>query len=123
MSCIITTFTLDKIVVSADSAVSSENRTYTGVEKIIPLSNDPPLVIAFYGNSDFCNIPLENIISEYIKKTDFNKINTVKKIKTDFLKFINETVPKNSFEEYIKKEFEEFKKEVKNLLMGYTITQ
>ncbi|MBR1610839.1 MAG: hypothetical protein IJ672_05060 [Methanobrevibacter sp.] len=59
MSCIINIFTADKQIVSADSAVSSESRTYTGVEKIIPLSNDPPIVLSHYGNADFEGIQLQ----------------------------------------------------------------
>ena len=64
MTCIICVFNPEKVIVSEDSAVSSESRTYTGVEKTIPLSNDPPMIMSFYGNSDFDDIPLENIINE-----------------------------------------------------------
>ena len=62
MTCIICVFNPEKVIVSEDSAVSSESRTYTGVEKTIPLANDPPMIMSFYGNSDFDDIPLENII-------------------------------------------------------------
>jgi hypothetical protein len=74
--------------------VSSDNRTYTGIEKTIPLSNDPPIVISMYGNSDFDDMPLENIISEYIKKTDFTKVDNVDKVKKDFLEYIHRVMPK-----------------------------
>ena len=84
MSCIINIFTADKQIVSADSAVSSENRTYTGVEKIIPLSNDPPIVLSHYGNADFEGIPIANIVSEFKKNTDFSKVNTLLKLKRVF---------------------------------------
>ena len=40
MICIINTFTLDKTVISEDSAGSSDSRTYTDVEKTIPLSDN-----------------------------------------------------------------------------------
>lgn len=115
MSCIICIFTPNKIVISSDSAVSSDNRTYTGVEKIIPLSNDPPLTIAIYGNSDFGEIPLENIISEYVKKTDFKKINTVVKVKKDFLNYIHEIIPKETIDEFLRKKIRSFKDEIKDL--------
>ena len=73
MTCIITIFTPDKAIISEDSAVSSENRTYTGVEKTIPLSSDPPMTMSYYGNSDFDDIPLENIASEYLNYLDLKR--------------------------------------------------
>ena len=115
MSCIISIFTPEKSTVSADSAVSSENRTYTGIEKIIPLSNDPPMVISCYGNSDFEDMPLENIISEYIKKTDFEKIDTVTKVKKDFLQYVHKIMPKQTIENFIKKELISFKTDISSL--------
>ena len=52
MTCIICVFNPEKVIVSEDSAISSESRTYTGVEKTIPLSNDSPMIMSFYGNSN-----------------------------------------------------------------------
>lgn len=115
MSCIICVFTPDKIVISEDSAVSSDTRTYTGVEKTIPLSNDPPMTISIYGNSDFDDIPLENIISEYIKNTDFKNVNTVDKVRKDFLEYIHTIMPKETIEEYLNKKLISFKKDIINL--------
>lgn len=85
MSCIIHIFTPEKQIVSADSAVSSESRTYTGVEKILPLSSDPPIVVSYYGNADFEEIPIANIVSEFKKNIDFSKVNTVVKVKNCLL--------------------------------------
>lgn len=115
MSCIICVFTPEKIVVSEDSAVSSDTRTYTGVEKTIPLSHDPPITISYYGNSDFDDIPLENLISEYAKKTDFKKVNTVAKVKKDFLGYAHKVMPKQSIDEYLDKKLIKFKKEISSL--------
>jgi hypothetical protein len=110
MTCIITILTPDKIVISADSAVSSDSRTYTGIEKTIPLSNDPPMAMSMYGNSDFADMPLVNIISEYIKKTDFTKVNTVAKVKEDFLEYVHNIMPKETIDEYLDKKLISFKK-------------
>lgn len=115
MSCILSIFTPEKSTVSADSAVSSDNRTYTGIEKIIPLSNDPPIVISCYGNSDFDRMPLENIISEYIKNTDFRKINTVVKVKKDFLAYVHEIMPKQTLDKFLEKELTSFKMDISSL--------
>jgi hypothetical protein len=100
------------IVLAADDAVTLENRIYEGMEKIHELSNDPPICLMIYENSDFCGIPLENIISEFKKKIDFKKINTVLKVKNEFLKFTNETVEVKKVKEYLEKELEKFKEEI-----------
>ena len=81
MTCLILIITSILIVLAADDAVTLENRIYEGMEKIHGLSNDPPISMMIYGNSDFSGIPLENIISEYKKKTDFKKVNTILKEK------------------------------------------
>lgn len=103
MTCIICALTPDKVVISQDSAVSSDTRTYTGVEKTIPLSNDPPMTMSFYGNSDFDDMPLENIVSEYVKKTDFKKVNTVVKVKKDFLEYVHNVMPKKALKNILTK--------------------
>ena len=81
MTCLVLIITPVLIILAADDAVTLENRIYGGAEKIFGLSNDPPIAMMVYGNSDFRDHPLENLISEYIKKTDFNKENTVLKLK------------------------------------------
>ncbi|MDO5814272.1 MAG: hypothetical protein Q4Q18_01440 [Methanobrevibacter sp.] len=111
MTCIITIFTPDKTIISEDSAVSSNTRTYTGVEKTIILSNDPPMTMSYYGNSDFDNIPVENIISEYVKHTDFKIVNTVDKVKKDFLNYVNKVMPQESIDEYLQRKLISFKEE------------
>ncbi|MBQ9161258.1 MAG: hypothetical protein IJ122_08090 [Methanobrevibacter sp.] len=115
MSCIINIFTADKQIVSADSAVSSESRTYTGVEKIIPLSNDPPIVLSHYGNADFEGIPIANIVSEFKKSTDFSKINTVVKVKESLLEFIHEKVNINSLEDFLNEKLCIFRESLEQL--------
>ena len=115
MSCIICVFTPEKTVISEDSAVSSDTRTYTGAEKTAILSHDPPITMSCYGNSDFDDMPLENIISEYIKKTDFKTVNTVGKVKKDFLEYVHNVMPKQSIKEYLNKKLLSFKKDIANL--------
>ncbi len=115
MSCIINIFTADKQIVSADSAVSSESRTYAGVEKIIPLSNDPPIVLSYYGNADFEGIPIANIVSEFKKNTDFSKVNTVVKVKESLLEFIHDKLKRRSLDEFINENLCIFKESLDQL--------
>ena len=115
MSCIINIFTADKQIVSADSAVSSENSTYTGVEKIIPLSNDPPIVLPHYGNADFEGIPVANIVSEFKKSTDFSKINTVVKVKESLLEFVHDKLEIRSLDDFVNEKLCIFKDSLEQL--------
>lgn len=114
MTCLILIITSILIVLAADDAVTLENRIYEGMEKIHGLSNDPPISMMIYGNSDFSGIPLENIISEYKKKTDFKKVNTILKVKKNFLKFVNKSLNTITIEEYLNNELKKFKEEIKN---------
>jgi hypothetical protein len=113
MTCLVLIITSILIVLAADDAVTLENRIYEGMEKICGLSNDPPISMMIYGNSDFCGIPLENIISEFKKKTDFTKIDTVLKVKNAFLSYVNETLNAETVEEYLYNELKKFKEEIK----------
>ena len=112
MTCIVQIITPNQTIVSADDAVTMENRIFDGMEKIHILSNDPPIVMMVYGNSDFENIPLENIISEYCKKTDFRKTDSVLKVKDDFLNYINNNLKTETIEEYLNVHLNAFKKEI-----------
>lgn len=123
MTCLVLIITSILIVLAADDAVTLENRIYEGMEKIHGLSNDPPIAMMIYGNSDFCGIPPENIISEFKKKTDFKKINTVLKVKDEFLKFTNETLQVETVEEYLERELEKFKEEIKDNLNEIDLKQ
>jgi hypothetical protein len=115
MTCLVLIITSMLIILAADDAVTLENRIYEGMEKIHGLSNDPPLAMMIYGNSDFGEIPLENLISEYIKKTNFGKINTVKKVKKDFLNYIHSSTESQTIDKFLNKKLIDFKKEIKEL--------
>lgn len=115
MTCLILIITSAIILLAADNAVTLDERIYGEAQKIFKLSNDPPLAMMIYNSSDFCGIPLENIISEFIKKTDFRKTNTVPKVKTNFLKYIHQTLKKQDIEDYLNTKLIEFKKEVIDL--------
>lgn len=65
------------------------------------------------GNMEFENIPLETIINEFIRKTDFEKLKTIEKIKKEFVKFINGYAPTSSAEDYLSFVIERFKEIIK----------
>ena len=68
MTCLVLIITSLLIILASDDAVTLDNRIYGGIEKIHNISNDPPLSIMIYGNSEFEEIPLENIIRNIRKK-------------------------------------------------------
>lgn len=115
MTCLVLIITPIMILLAADNAVTLDERIYGEAQKIFRLSNNPPLAMMIYNSSDFCEIPLENIISEYIKKTDFNRINTPLKVKRDFLQYIHKTLKKENIDKYLNDELSNFKKEVETL--------
>ncbi|MDO5831330.1 MAG: hypothetical protein Q4Q14_00700 [Methanobrevibacter sp.] len=100
------------IAMAADSAVTVGNsKTYNGVNKLFMLSNDPPMGIMIFGAADFEGIPMETLIKEYRKKTDFNVKQDIITIKDDFLKFLGANTPNSDFESMISaglKTFESF---------------
>ena len=98
------------IVMAADSAVTvGGSKTYTGVNKLFMLSNNPPMGIMIFGAADFENIPMETLIKEYNKKTDFNEKNDIISIKDDFLEFLGKNTPNSDFESKIKYKLNSFK--------------
>ena len=81
------------IAMATDSAVTiGSEKTFTGVNKLFMLSNNPPMGIMIYGNADFMDIPMESLIKEYRKKCEIEKYTTVKKFMENFLIFIEDTI-------------------------------
>ena len=90
------------IVMAADSAVTvGGTKTYNGVNKLFILSNSPPMGIMIFGSADFENIPMETLIKEFKRKTDFKKCNDIEMIKDEFLKFLSENTPKTDIKNKI----------------------
>ncbi|WP_409199338.1 hypothetical protein [Methanobrevibacter sp. DSM 116169] len=110
------------IALSSDSVVTLENnKTYQGVNKLFMISNNPPMGMMIYNTSDFIGIPLESLISDFKEKTDFNKINTIKKIEKefkDYLSIIQKQNPQNTSIEY---KLECFKTDMINFFKYETI--
>ena len=90
------------IVMAADSAVTvGGTKTYNGVNKLFILSNSPPMGIMIFGSADFENIPMETLIKEFKRKTEFEKCNDIEMIKDEFLKFLSENTPKTDMKNKI----------------------
>ena len=81
------------IAMAADSAVTVGNsKTYNGVNKLFMLSNDPPMGVMIFGSANFENIPLETLIKEYRKITNFKENNDIISIKNNFLDYLGKRI-------------------------------
>ncbi len=110
------------IVMAADSAVTvGGTKTYNGVNKLFMLSNSPPMGIMIFGSADFENIPMETLIKEFKRKTDFKKNNNIELIKEEFLKFLTENTPKTDIEHEIEITLPLFKNFIKLELENISI--
>lgn len=110
------------IVMAADSAVTvGGTKTYNGVNKLFMLSNSPPMGIMIFGSADFENIPMETLIKEFKRKTDFKKYNNIELIKEEFLKFLAENTPKTDMEHEIEITLPLFKNFIKLELENISI--
>ena len=117
---------------AADSAVTTYNKAYTGVNKLFRLSKNPPMGIMICGKAKFVDLPLETLIKEYSKKTDFKNLKDILNIKEDFLRYLREVTPIQSpyqmikydldlFEYFIGNKQQEYsKEEFENFLYSYS---
>ncbi|WP_407423457.1 hypothetical protein [Methanobrevibacter sp.] len=100
------------IAIAVDSAVTvNRQKTAFGFTKLFPIEKIP-MAIMLYGSSYFENIPMENLIAEFIQKTNFNEVNTVLKIKNSFLEFLSKNTLHHDFKSDIEYRFNIFKKEI-----------
>ena len=93
------------VVLAADSAVTVGNRkTYTGVNKLFMLVNNPSFGIMTYNLAAFLNIPIETLIKNFRESIKENeKLSNVEDFENEFQLFlknilINHTIS-YSFEE------------------------
>lgn len=97
------------IAMATDSAVTIKGiKTYNGVNKLFMLSNNPPMGIMVFGTSTFDGIPLETLIKEYRRSTDFESINSISDIKKDFLNYIASETTNTNFDEKIESSKDKF---------------
>ena len=74
-----------------------------------------------FGSADFENIPMETLIKEFKRKTDFKKNNNIELIKEEFLKFLTENTPKTDIEHEIEITLPLFKNFIKLELENISI--
>ena len=97
------------IVMASDSTVTiGGKKTRGGVEKLFMLSNNPPMGMMIFGNANFENIPMETLIKEYSKKTDFKKLKDIIAIKNDFLNYLGSVTPSFDFKKNIDDNFDKY---------------
>lgn len=106
------------VVLAADSAVTiGDKKTFTGVNKLFKLSNNPPMGIMTYNNTDFLNIPIDSIIKKFSKQINEQDLSSLDEIKSEFesfLKdFLSESEIKYSFEEKLSFFIETFNEELR----------
>lgn len=99
------------ISMAADSVVTVGNRkTYTGVNKLFMLSNNPPMGIMIYGTADFMEMPMESLIKEYRNECKRQNYTTVAEFTENFINFLKEySFSKSNPEKIFKEQLDGFK--------------
>ena len=96
MTAIVGVLNAQGIAIAADSAltVSGGNirKVYNKSNKIFTLSKYHPVGIAIYNNASFMGIPLETLIKMYRKNLKDKGYDTLEEYKTDFLKFLIDSI-------------------------------
>ena len=84
------------IAMAADSVVTvNNNKTYEGVNKLFMLSNNPPMGIMIFNNSEFLGIPYETIIKHFRTKIIDENVNTVTEFREKFREYLETETKKN----------------------------
>lgn len=94
--------TKESVVCSSDQAATmSDGKTYDGMRKIFKLSDLLPAEIMFNGNADFENFSMETLISKFTNTADFEKLETIEKVKDEFLRFLSLNTQSTDVNEYL----------------------
>lgn len=109
------------IVMAADSVVTfPDHHTYEGVDKLFKLTNDPPMGIMIFGSAYFGDVPLETLISNYSKRTNFNIINDILLIKEDFINYLAKNTTISTESKFVDENFEIFENKIFNLFNDFS---
>lgn len=100
------------IMSTEDVETISDEKTYTGVEKLFDISNNPAIGLMFYGPPIFEGIPMETLINEFKEKMKNKKIISVLDARSKLLKFIAEATPIKDLNLFIKHYLKEYKKDL-----------
>lgn len=85
------------VALAADSAVSigrDSGKVFTSVEKLFQLASGAPIGVMIYNLATFMELPWETIVKEYRKQSATNTLATVDEYASDFLRFLEQIVPK-----------------------------
>ena len=94
--------TKESVVCSSDQAATmSDGKTYDGMRKIFKLSDLLPAEIMFNGNADFENFSMETLISKFTNTVDFEKLETIEKVKDEFVRFLSANTKSTDVNEYL----------------------
>ena len=101
------------LFVSDTAETLGDGKTYNGIEKIIPLSKRHSSGIMINGNLEFENTPVNVLLKEYRENIDFKKIDTICEMKNRLPDYLAKNTKATTKEDYIKKELNYFKEELK----------
>ena len=98
------------IAMATDSAVTvGDIKTFNGANKLFMLSNDPPMGIMIFGNSNFDDFPIEALIKEFKKESDFAELKNITNIQKEFVRFLSKVTPHTDFKNLIDDNLEYYK--------------
>ena len=100
-------------ILGADIRESLFNgKTYSGLRKIFPILQRLSAGVMINGSMYFEEVPIQTLIGEFKKQTDFDKISTIKAIKDEFIKFLSENTNSTATDDYIRELVKPFKEEL-----------
>ena len=113
------TMNKSSIVLAADSAVTiNGKKVRMGVEKLFKLSDNPPMGMMIFGNANFDNIPMETLIKQYSKETNFESLESIENIKKDFLSYLGKITPPFDFKKSIDENLSAYISELSDKFKG-----
>ena len=96
------------IALASDSAVSMQSgrgyKIFNTTEKLFRLSEDAPVAVMIYGNSQFMGVPWETLLKLYRKKLGSTLYKTLKEYAEDLLRFLRDEsklFPASEKEKYV----------------------
>lgn len=101
------------IMSSEDVETIGNAKTYSGVDKLFSISDNPPIALMFHGPPIFGGIPMETLISEFKEKTKNERIKSVLDAKSRLLNFIGEVTPKHNLDSFIRHYLKIYKQDLK----------
>lgn len=101
------------IMSTEDVETLSDEKTYTGVEKLFDISKKPAIGLMFHGPPIFEGIPMETLINEFKENIKTKRLTNVLDAKFNLLQFIATVTPKQNLDSFIEHYLIIFKSDLK----------